>query len=176
MLSVERGTADAAPPSRRWTATWLNGKLAVGGAMIGAIVLVGVLGRFLWDTDLARVASSPLNLPPFWLEGGTLDHPLGTETSGRDLLALIITGAPATLRVGLIVGLVSIGVGIVLGFTGGYLGGWPDYVIRTLSDTALTIPTLAILIVISSYVREINVTTMALIVALFAWAGPTRVI
>jgi len=155
---------------------WLNRKLIAGGLMIGSIVLIGLIGRLAWDTDLARVASSPLNLPPFWVEGGTLDHPLGTENSGRDMLALIVTGAPATLRVGLIVGLVSTGLGILLGFTGGYLGGWPDYVIRILSDTALTIPSLAILIVISSYVREIDVTTMALIVALFAWAGPTRVI
>lgn len=163
-------------PRRRWGTQWINRKLVTGCLMIVVIVLLGLLGRLFWDTELARVASSPLNLPPFWLEGGTLDHPLGTENSGRDMLALIVTGAPATLRVGLIVGLVSIGVGILLGFTGGYLGGWVDYIIRILSDTALTIPSLAILIVISSYVRELNVTSMALIVALFAWAGPTRVI
>lgn len=175
-LTVDQGTTQQGMPGRRWTTHWLNRKLAVGCLMIGAIILFGLLGRVFWDTELARVASSPLNLPPFWLEGGTLDHPLGTENSGRDVLALIITGAPATLRVGLIVGLVSIGVGILLGFTGGYLGGWADYVIRTLSDTALTIPSLAILIVISSYVRQIDVNTMAFIVALFAWAGPTRVI
>lgn len=161
---------------RRRPATWFDRKLTSGCLMIGAIVLLGLLGRFFWDAELARVASSPLNLPPFWLDGGTIDHPLGTENSGRDMLALIITGAPATLRVGLIVGLVSIGVGVLLGFTSGYLGGWADVVIRTLSDTALTIPSLAILIVISSYVRQIDVNTMAFIVALFAWAGPTRVI
>ncbi len=175
-LIADPGATHKDAPGRRWTMIWLNRKLIAGGLMIGAIVLLGIIGRLIWDTDLARVASSPLNLPPFWLEGGTLDHPLGTENSGRDMLALIVTGAPATLRVGLIVGLVSISLGILLGFTGGYLGGWPDYVIRILSDTALTIPTLAILIVISSYVREIDVTTMALIVAIFAWAGPTRVI
>lgn len=175
-LIVDPGATHEDAPGRRWKTMWLNRKLIAGGLMIGAIVLLGILGRLVWDTDLARVASSPLNLPPFWLEGGTLDHPLGTENSGRDMLALIVTGAPATLRVGLIVGLVSTGIGILLGFTGGYLGGWPDYVIRILSDTALTIPSLAILIVISSYVREIDVTTMALIVAVFAWAGPTRVI
>jgi peptide/nickel transport system permease protein len=67
-------------------------------------------------------------------------------------------------------------VGTLLGFAGGYLGGWIDFVIRILSDTALTIPSLAILIVISSYVRQMDVNTMALIVALFAWAGPTRLI
>jgi peptide/nickel transport system permease protein len=176
MLTVEQGMAQETTPAPRRPPIWLSGKLVVGCVLIGAILLFSLIGRFFWDTGLARVATSPLNLPPFWLERGTLDHPLGTENSGRDMLALMIAGAPATLRIGLIVGLVSTGVGILLGFTGGYLGGWADYVIRTLSDTALTIPSLAILIVISSYVREINVNTMALIVALFAWAGPTRVI
>lgn len=175
-LTAADVTANEGPSRGRWTIHWLNRNLIVGCVLIGAIVLLGLLGRFFWDTDLARVASSPLNLPPFWVEGGTIDHPLGTENSGRDMLALIVAGAPATLRVGLIVGLVSIGVGVLLGFTGGYLGGWADYVIRILSDTALTIPSLAILIVISSYVRELDVNTMAFIVALFAWAGPTRVI
>ena len=67
-------------------------------------------------------------------------------------------------------------IGIILGFAAGYLGGAVDAVIRTLSDTALTIPSLAILIVISAYVRQMDVNTMAFIVALFAWAGPTRLI
>jgi peptide/nickel transport system permease protein len=175
-LTAEQATGPERAQTGRWAVPWLNRKLVAGSLMVAAIVLLGLLGHLFWDTTLARTASSPLNLPPFWLEGGDLAHPLGTENSGRDMLALMITGAPATLRVGLIVGIVSIGVGILLGFTGGYLGGWADYVIRILSDTALTIPSLAILIVISSYVREIDVNTMAFIVALFAWAGPTRVI
>jgi peptide/nickel transport system permease protein len=178
---VDPLTADhaAAPEPVRVSlrdAPWLNGKLVAGCALMGVIVLFGVLGTLFWDTTLARAASSPLNRPPFWVEGGSLEHPLGTENSGRDILALMVAGAPATLKIGLIVGVVSMAVGIVFGFAGGYLGGWLDYVIRILSDTALTIPSLAILIVISSYVRQLDVNTMALIVALFAWAGPTRLI
>lgn len=154
----------------------LNPKLVVGASMVAGVVLFGLLGRALWDTDLAQTASSPLNLPPVWVDGGTASHPLGTENSGRDILALMVTGAPATLLVGLIVGLVSMVIGTFLGFVAGYLGGPVDSVIRLLSDTTLTIPSLAILIVIAAYVRELDITTMALIVALFAWAGPTRVI
>lgn len=154
---------------------WLNRKLVVGAAMVLFIVAVGAVGRLVWDTDLGRVGSSPLNLPPFWA-GGSTAHPLGTENSGRDMLALVIVGAPATLGIGLIVGLVSMVAGTLLGFAAGYRGGAFDYVIRILSDTALTIPSLAILIVIASYVRDMGITTMALIVAMFAWAAPTRLI
>jgi peptide/nickel transport system permease protein len=164
------------PASARTTSPWLNRKLVTGVALVGGVLVLTLVGRLFWNTDLARAASSPLNLPPFWMAGGSTAHPLGTENSGRDMLALLVVGGPTTLEVGLVVGVSSMLIGIVLGFAAGYLGGFADAVIRTLSDTALTIPSLAILIVISSYVREMNVATMALIVALFAWAGPTRLI
>lgn len=164
----------AAPP--RSAIPWLNRKLIAGSALIGGVLLLTLLGRLFWNTDLALAASSPLNLPPFWADGGTSAHPLGTENSGRDMLALLIVGGPTTLQIGLVVGVTSMVIGIVFGFAAGYLGGPVDAVIRTLSDTALTIPSLAILIVISSYIREMDVNTMAFVVALFAWAGPTRVI
>jgi peptide/nickel transport system permease protein len=179
-MSILTTTTEVVPApkavARRRSSAWLNGKLVGGAALLAMVVLLGLIGPLVWNPNLARLASSPLNLPPFWVHGGQLAHPLGTENEGRDMLSLIIVGAPLALRIGFIVGLVSIGIGCVLGFTAGYVGGWADYIIRALSDTALTIPSLAILIVISSYIHSMDVTTMALIVALFAWAGPTRLL
>lgn len=174
-LTISQGEFEPEQP-KRTTSPWLNRKLIIGAIMVTGVLLVTLLGGFFWDTELSRAASSELNLPPFWSDGGTLAHPLGTENSGRDVLALLLVGSPITLQIGLVVGVTSMLIGIVFGFAAGYLGGQIDAVIRTVSDTALTIPSLAILIVISSYIREMNVSTMALVVALFAWAGPTRVI
>src|SRR6266487_2304466 len=86
----------------RWDSPWLNPKLLTGAAMILTVVLVGLLGPLFWDATLARAATSPLNLPPTWVAGGQPAHPLGTENSGRDMLALMIAGAPWSLRVGVI--------------------------------------------------------------------------
>lgn len=160
----------------RMPSPWRNRKLSAGFGMIAGVLFLAGIGRLVWDTDLAYAASSPLNLPPFWMDGGSVDFPLGTENSGRDMLALLVVGTPTTLEVGLVVGLSAMIIGVAFGFAAGYLGGPLDAVIRTIADTALTIPSLAILIVISSYVREMNVTTMSVIIALFAWAGPTRLI
>lgn len=168
-------TEGASGVSRR-RSPWLNTKLVIGLAIVLAIILFGLVGRLFWDTGLARVGSSPLNLPPFWSGGGRVGHPLGTENSGRDMLALMIAGTPPTLEIGLIAGLVSVAAGTFFGFVSGYLGGVIDYAVRLLSDTALTIPSLAILILITSYVRDLGIQSMALVVALFAWAGPTRLI
>ena len=104
------------------------------------------------------------------------EHPLGTESSGRDMLAVLLVGAPRSLRIGLIAATIGMLIGVVLGFTAGYLGGWVDAIIRTISDSVIVIPALAVLIVISAYVRQLQIENLALLLALFAWPGPTRLI
>ena len=159
-----------------WDNPWLNTKFIIGSTMIIFVILFGLLGPFFWDTELAYVASSPTNLPPMWQEGGTPEHPLGTESNGRDMLAQLIVGTPASLKVGFIAASIGMGVGLILGSLAGYLGGWVDHVIRTISDSVITIPSLMVLIAIATYVSMPDTTVMALILALFAWPGPTRLV
>jgi peptide/nickel transport system permease protein len=106
----------------------------------------------------------------------TWDHPLGTESNGRDMLAVLLVGAPRSLYIGLIAATIGMFIGIILGFTAGFMGGWVDAVIRTISDSVVVIPALAVLIVIGAYVKTINIESMALLLALFAWPAPTRFI
>ena len=147
-------------------------------------MLVGVIGPYFWDVTQARVASAPLNMPPMWVHDAGVEfqesdrsHPLGTDSSGRDILALLIAATPGTLKIGLLAAGIGMGVGIILGFTAGFLGGgWIDATIQIVCDAMISIPSLAVLIVISAYVRQLNVENMGLLLALFAWPLPTRVI
>ncbi len=159
-----------------WDSPWLNPKFVTGSAIILVILLFGLLGPLFWDTDLAYTASSPVNLPPMWAEGGSPEHPLGTESNGRDMLAQLVVGIPASLKVGLLAASIGMAVGILLGSLAGYLGGWWDHIIRTITDSVITIPSLMVLISIAAYVKMPDTTAMALILALFAWPGPTRLI
>lgn len=164
-----------------WDTPWFNLKLILGCLIILSITLMGIIGQFFWDTELAYTGSSPLNLPPFGFEGirgklGLISHPLGTENSGRDMLALLIVGAPNTLIIGVVAAVIGMSVGILLGFTSGYLGGRVDDVIRLISDVTITIPALMILVVINALLRQIDIITMALLIALFIWPSPTRLI
>ena len=172
-------------PSRfnRWDSPWLNPKLIAGFVLVMFVVLLGVIGPLFWDVTQARVASAPLNLPPIWVKDPPAifpdpdpAHPLGTESNGRDMLALLMAAAPGTLRVGLVAAGLGMAIGILLGFSAGFLGGWWDALVRTIADAVITIPSLAVLIVISAFVRQIDLTNMALLLALFAWPGPTRLI
>ncbi|CAG0984024.1 putative D,D-dipeptide transport system permease protein DdpC [Anaerolineae bacterium] len=165
----------------RWDTPWLNRKLLTGAAIVGAILLIGIFGRLFWDTDLAFTASSPLNLPPPGFvnsrgQEGTWAHPLGTENSGRDMLALMIVGAPNSFMVGVVAATVGMTVGVILGFSAGFIGGRLDDFIRLISDVTITIPTLMVLIVIQALLPVIELSTMALLIAAFAWPSPTRLI
>jgi peptide/nickel transport system permease protein len=163
-----------------WDYPWLNPKLLIGASLVILVILMGFVGRWFWDVTLAQAASSPLNLPPVWVQDSRHPpadpaHPLGTDNMGRDMLALIITGMPSSLRVGFIAAGIGMFLGIVLGFASGFLGGWVDNVIRTITDAALTIPQLLVLVTLSAYLRP-TVTLMAFLLAAFAWRGPTRLI
>ena len=106
---------------------------------------------------------------------GVIEHPLGTTNSGRDMLAVMLVGTPATMSIGFIAAGIGMLIGIILGFTAGFYGGlWDDFV-RLMADTTTTIPALAVLIVVQSLFR-VEVNTMAAMIALFTWPGPTRYI
>ena len=165
----------------RWDTPWFNPLLIGGAGIIFVILAMGIAGQFFWDTELAYTGAAPLNLPPYGFEGlrgkqGVINHPLGTENSGRDMLALMLVGAPNTLLIGVIAASIGMSVGIVLGFSSGYLGGRLDDVIRLLADVTITIPALMILVVINALLRQIDIMTMALLIALFIWPSPTRLI
>jgi peptide/nickel transport system permease protein len=168
-------------PSLRLASPWLNRKLLPGGGLLLLILLVGLVGPLFWDRDLAFVASSPTNLPPMWMQAGyekagMSDHPLGTESNGRDMLAVLMVGAISSLQVGFTAAGIGVAVALVLGSLAGYLGGPFDDVVRTLADTWIIIPPLALLVVLTSFVRVAELGAMALVLALFSWPGPTRLI
>jgi peptide/nickel transport system permease protein len=157
-------------PERTKAPRRINIPLITGGAIILLVVLLGLVGPLLIDTKLADVGAVTPAMPPSW------EHPLGTEVQGRDVLALLILGTPQTLKIGLIAGVVGLTIGVILGLISGYLGGVQDAAVRVATDVFLTIPTLAILIVVASSIRVLNIEVMALIVASLSWMAPTRAI
>ncbi|MGB3554182.1 MAG: ABC transporter permease [Jannaschia sp.] len=171
----------AARRARRFENPWLNPKLFWGAGFLLGIVVLGLVGRLFWDSDLVFTGSGMLKIPPLGFEnlrgqGGTFANPLGTDGAGRDMLALLSIGAPNTLYVGLLASMIGMTLGIVLGFTAGFMGGRVDDVIRVLSDVMITIPPLLILVVVQSAFGDVSLTLMALLIAGFVWQSPTRLI
>lgn len=145
--------------------------LLAGLVIIALVVLLGPVGSLFVDPRGARVGSALPDLPP------SQDYWLGTDTVGRQIMAVIVAGTPKTLRVGFIAGVIGLGVGIILGFTAGYFGGIVDNIIKGAADVLLTVPGLLLLVVIATSIKgAISVNMMALVVASLAWMWPTRTI
>jgi peptide/nickel transport system permease protein len=143
----------------------------LGLILLLLLLLVDPLGSRFINPKLAE----PLSELPGMDPSGAL--PLGSDDQGRNLLAVMVVGLPLTLKVGFIAGAIGLTVGIVLGFLAGFLGGPVDAVIRMVVDTLLTVPALLVLIILASSIKGvIGVTTMALVIAAFAWLYPTRTI
>jgi peptide/nickel transport system permease protein len=145
--------------------------LVAGLLILGFILLIGPVGALFVDTDKAKVGSALPDMPP------SSEYLLGTDTVGRELMAVIVAGTPRTLRIGLIAGTIGLGVGIILGFMAGYFGGWADTLIKGTADVLLTVPGLLFLVVIATTIKgTVTVNMMALVVASLAWMWPTRTI
>lgn len=145
-------------------------KMIAGLVILALLLLIGLVGPLFIDVRLAEPISVRTNQPP------SADHWLGTDSGGRELLAVIIAGTPQTLRMGVLAGVIGTTIGVMLGLFSGYFGGWWDRVISGVTDTMLTIPPLAILLVVAASVRAVNVEMMALIIASLSWMHATRVI
>jgi peptide/nickel transport system permease protein len=148
-----------------------NRQFMVGAGLILLLFLFALIGRLVWDVSLAAPLSGPANLKP------SVEHPLGTDRQGRDLLAVMIVATPLTVYVGLLAGIIGVALGTALALIAAYNGGKVDAIIRGIVDVGLTIPPLLLLILLAvSLSTGLTVTQMALVVASLAWLSPTRTI
>ena len=144
--------------------------MTLGMALLALVLLPGVFGQFFTDPDQMRLLAGGINAAPTW------EHPLGTQNEGRDLLTYILKGMPNTLLIGFVGGGSAVLLGTALGMLAGYLGGPLDGLIRNTVDIGLTIPPLAILIMIAASFSVVTPLMMGLVIAATSWMHPTRVI
>jgi len=146
-----------------WQDAWRRlqrNKLAVTGMVLVAIIVMASLAGppiierttgYTYD----YIPSEPellKALPPFTGPDGSFswEHPMGTDTSGRDLLARVLLGGRISLMVGLISTFVSLMIGLAYGATAGYLGGRVDEAMMRIVDVLYSIPYMMVVIVLLS--------------------------
>ncbi len=175
-----------------WQRTSKN-KLAVAGlAFVIFLILLALIGPFL-TLDPTLVNFEEKNLPPVGFSTevsvyniatgqsttsktyGTWKHPLGTDSKGRDMLAMLISGARISLWVGLIATGIAIFLGALIGVLSAYLGGWADNVLMRFTDVMMTFPFFLLLVLII-FIFGSSLALIVLVIGLTGWTGAARLI
>jgi peptide/nickel transport system permease protein len=121
------------------------------------------------EQDLAKSLK-----PPFWQTGGSIEHVLGTDNLGRDILSRIIYGARISVIVGFAAVLLSGAIGTFLGVFAGYFGGKIDAVIMRLTDTFLSLPYILVAIALIGAIGP-SLTNIILVLGVTQWVSYTRI-
>jgi peptide/nickel transport system permease protein len=152
------------------------------GALVGSVVLliiiVSCLLAFLSPYDPLKSDITNRLQPP------SLEHPFGTDALGRDLLTRVLYGGRISLLVGFMVVVITLLIGVPVGAIAGYYGGWVDDMLMRLIDSALALPSLMVLILLSAILREIdvpflqrnNVFTIAFVIGILSWMTIARLV
>ena len=144
-------------------------RAAVGGVLVVvAIALVAAFGPALYPVDPMDMVGRPY-LKPFG------EFPLGTDVSGRDILAGIIHGAPVSLLIGVVASLVATLVGVAFGAVAGYYGGLVDDVLMRTTEFFLTIPSFILAVVIVAIFSP-SVVSITAAIAIVSWPSVARLV
>lgn len=142
----------------------------VGLGMVVSVALVAIVGPFfLPDAFFTDFLSHPPPAPPSTL------HFLGTDTSGRDVLARVALGARTSLIVGFGAVAVYVIIGTLIGLSSGYLGGWVDQVLMRFTDTVLSIPILLLVIIFVAVVGP-SLISVITVIGLLGWPSVARIV
>ncbi|WP_026496998.1 ABC transporter permease [Butyrivibrio sp. WCD3002] len=150
---------------------WKNANFALrSGLIITAIFfIIGFVVYLIPHAD-------PFNFNTYQPKlGASGEHLLGTTSMGQDVLWLLIEAIHNSLVIGLIVATIGTVVGVFVGLLSGFAGGALDRVLMVVTDTFVVIPSLPILILMTSLMKGTStVILIALVLAMFAWAWPSR--
>ncbi|HEY0450268.1 oligopeptide ABC transporter permease [Actinophytocola sp.] len=167
-------TAGAAPalrsPGRMAVRRFLRHRLAVAGLVVLVlIVLATVFAGVLSGHDPTKVDLSQVRRAP------GAEHWLGTDGSGRDVLARLLYAGRVSLLVGVASSLLAVTIGTLLGALAGIAGGWVDSTIMRVADVLLSFPVLVVMVVIAGIVGS-SVTMMVVAIGVFTWPTAGRVV
>jgi len=173
MSSVETATISA--PRARLNLSAIMRLPFIPIFILSVLVICAIFGN-----QLAPHNPTALNLgmalkPPGWVEGGSWAYPLGTDNLGRDILSRIIAGARISVIVAIYAIIVSGGIGAVFGMMAGYFGRTVDTVIMRIVDIQMSVPALALALVLATLLRP-SLSTVLIVIAITYWSWYARIV
>jgi|YNPBryantNP2012_1023418.scaffolds.fasta_scaffold00144_18 peptide/nickel transport system permease protein len=179
-------------PVSQWGLAWRRlrrHKLAMLGLFILiVVVLVSAAAPIIAPYDYEEIDLRHIYAPLFTPgnEGRPI-HILGTDDLGRDIFSRLLYAGRYSLLVALITTTLTVIVGTIIGAVAGISGGWVDTLLMRFADLLLTLPTLPLLLVLSSSLRQfvalqnflgskLSVVIIIFVLLVFGWMGLARLV
>jgi ABC-type dipeptide/oligopeptide/nickel transport system permease subunit len=158
--------------SQRALRRFVRDPLAMTGLVLFALMMVAAFaGPHFFPYGIDQ-QSATLSAPP-----GTDGHLFGTDTIGRDVLLLTLRGIQWSMLIAGVFVVVAVALGVLVGAVAGYAGGHTDDVLMRMVDILLTVPAMAVILVVSAaYPGARSPVGIALIIALLSWTTLARIV
>ncbi len=142
----------------RWRAFFRIPQGLIGTAVLALVMLVVLVGPYIAPYKPDEITEQPIL-------GPSLQHWLGTDAFGRDILSRVLSGGHSVILLPLISVAGAMVVATVVGLLSGYLGGKFDWVVTRLVDIMLALPSyLTVLVVVSAFGTGDTVVVLAVAV------------
>ncbi len=144
-------------------------KLAMGSLVVlillgGAALFAPVIAPYHPDEIVGTFSGAP-----------SLEHLLGTDQIGRDVLSRLLYATRISLLVGIMATLISTVVGVILGLIAGYFGGVADMIIMRFTDMVMSFPYILLVLVAASIFKP-GLWSIILILGFVDWPGIARLV
>ncbi|HVX77436.1 MAG TPA: ABC transporter permease [Bradyrhizobium sp.] len=143
------------------------------GALLGVVIIVLVIGLALAAPML--IDKSPLRIvsrPEIWPFTNPR-FPLGTDSIGRDIFAMIAYGARTTLMIGIVAALTATVIGVVIGATAAWFGGWMDEILTRLTELFQTVPNILLIMTVVAILGQ-TIDNITVAIGITMWPGIAR--
>ena len=168
---------DAAPARTHVLRRLLKRRTFVIGAIgLAIIILIAAFAPLLAPHDPLKQDLSSSLVPPFWVEGGSSEHPLGTDTLGRDVASRLMHGARYSLVIALFAVLLAVVLGLIAGLSAGFSRSWWDSVLMRLGDMQLAFPFILLAIIVLGVITDRSVFHLILVLGIPGWILYARVV
>ena len=155
-------------PLMIWRAMTTSPRVALGSAIVGFFILVGLFGPFFMPYDPNATSS-------LFIASPSASHLLGTTVVGQDIFSQLIYGTRTSVFWGLGTGVLVTLLSILVGMVGGYFGGGIDDALTLLTNVSLVLPALPLAIVLAAYFPR-GPLTISLVIVVTNWAWQARVL
>jgi peptide/nickel transport system permease protein len=142
-------------------------------AFIGMLILLIYIFMAIFGPILADPRMMKSNIRNK-LSGPTREHPLGTDNTGRDTLTQFVYGARQVLTVAFIAAVMTLLIASFIGMLAGFVGGLLDAILMFITNIILTVPSMPIMMLLSTVIKVDNPLLFGVVLSVWAWAGLAR--